>query len=261
LLDHLQKQQMLNESMIVLVADHGISFALNDTRRALSDINKAELLRVPLFIKKPGQVNARRINQRAMTIDILPTLLAALGFSDDSLGMDGIDMTSAAANAQRPRLASSHIDRELNLVNEIDLDISNLVIENRRQLKLDDPNRALWGIGPYDHLRGQAMELVCEKTAANMNVYYGDFKALPNTKPQDSIKAYVKGTFTGKDAVKDSMPFLITNNGIIVASGHTWVLNEYPKFFALVEPKYVKQENWKPQAWLLVGDRCLGKIE
>jgi hypothetical protein len=44
LLDHLQNQRMLNESMIVIVADHGISFALNDTRRALSDINKAAML-------------------------------------------------------------------------------------------------------------------------------------------------------------------------------------------------------------------------
>ena len=261
LLDHLQKQNMFNESLIIVVADHGISFALNDTRRALSDINKAALLRVPLFIKYPGQVHGNRIDQPAMTIDILPTLLAALGFSDESMDLGGIDLATSASTIPRPRRANSHIARKLKIVDEADLDIGDLVVENRKHLKLDDPEKALWEIGPYDHLRGQPMELVCERSAADINVYFGDFKVLPNTKPEDTIRAYAKGTFTGKAAVKDSKPFLITSNGLIVASGHTWVLNEYPKFFALVEPKYVKQKDWNPKAWLLVGRQCLGKPE
>ncbi len=261
LLDHLQTQQMLKQSMIVLVADHGISFALNDTRRALTSINKAALLRVPLFIKHAGQQQGRRITQPVMTIDILPTLLAALGISPESLDLDGIDMATLTGNTLRPRRANSYIDRELKIIDEADLDITHLVVGNRKQLKLSDPKSALWEIGPYDHLRGQTMDAVCEKSAANMKVHFGDFKALPNTNPEDSIHAYIKGTFTGKDAVKNSMPFLITNNDLIIASGHTWVLNEYPKFFALVEPKYIRQENWKPEAWLIVGNRCLGEIE
>ena len=261
LLDHLQEQHILNESLIVVVADHGISFALNDTRRALSDINKAALLRVPLFIKYPGQVHGQRIDQPAMTIDILPTLLAALGFSDESMDMDGLDLASTVATTPRPRHANSHLDHKLKIVNEADLDISDLVVENRNHLRLDDPESALWEIGPYDHLRGQPMEVVCEKSTVDINVYHGDFKVLPNTRPEDTIQAYVKGTFTGETAVKESRPFLITNNGLIVASGHTWVLNEYPKFFALVEPKYVRQKDWNPMAWLLDGHQCLGKTE
>jgi hypothetical protein len=261
LLDHLQKHHMLDESVIVVVADHGISFVLNDTRRALSVVNKAALLRVPLFIKYPGQVHGQRIDQPAMTIDILPTLLAALGFSDESMDMDGLDLASTAATTPRPRYANSHLDHKLKIVNEADLDISDLVVENRNHLRLDDPESALWEIGPYDHLRGQPMEVVCEKSTADINVYHGDFKVLPNTKPEDTIQAYVKGTFTGEAAVKESRPFLITSNGLIVASGHTWVLNEYPKFFALVEPKYVRQKDWNPKAWLLEGRECFGAVE
>ena len=103
-------------------------------------------------------------------------------------------------------------------------------------LKLNDPQNALWGIGPYDMFRGQDMATVCEKSAADINVYYGDFKALPNTNPEDSLRAFVKGTFTGNPASPDSKPFLITNGDLIVASGHIWVMDKYPKFFALVEP-------------------------
>ena len=258
LLDHLQKQGMLDESLIIVVADHGISFALNDTRRALSDINKAALLRVPLFIKLPGQSQGRRIDHPTMTIDILPTILAALGFSVKSLGFDGIDLGIATSARPRQRHANSHLDRELKKLDEADLDIDKLVTENRRQLKLNDPEGALWEIGPYDNFRGQAMDVVCEKSPLSINVNFENFTALPNTNPHNTIRAYVVGTFTGKAVVTDSRPFLITSNGLIVASGNTWVWDIHPIFFALVEPKYVKQKGWNPKAWLVKDRQCLG---
>jgi hypothetical protein len=261
LLDHLQEQQMLDESLVIVVADHGISFALNDTRRALSDINKAALLRVPMFIKLPGQVQGQRVERQVMTIDILPTLLATLGFSSESLELDGIDLSAAPSNQPRQRYANSHLDRPLKKLDEAELDISKLVAETRRQLKLNDPARALWEIGPYDKFRGQAMETVCEKSPTDITANYEDFSPLPNTNPQDALPAYVVGTFTGKNVVTDSKPFLITSNGLIVASGYTWAWDIHPIFFALVEPKYVKQKDWNPKAWLTEDRECFGAVE
>lgn len=261
LLDHMRAQQILQDSMIVVVADHGISFELNDTRRALSEINKAAMLRVPLFIKYPGQLQGQRIDRPAMTVDILPTIFAALGFSNDPFDTDGIDLASPGPAIQRRRLANSHLQRELKELNEVDLDISKLVSENRAHLKLDTPEGSLWEIGPYDHLRGQALEMVCEKSTANFKINYDKFKVLPNTDPQDALEAYVVGTFRGESIGTESRPFLITNNGLIVASGNTWSWDVSPIFFALVEPKFVRQKDWKPRAWLLDGNDCLGEVE
>jgi choline-sulfatase len=78
LIDHLQKSNMLDSSMVVVMSDHGFSFRLNDRRRALGEDNAAELLRVPMFIKHPAQITGQRINEPVMTIDLLPTLLASL---------------------------------------------------------------------------------------------------------------------------------------------------------------------------------------
>jgi len=261
LLNHLQEQRMLDESLVIVVADHGISFALNDKRRALSDTNKAALLRVPLFIKLPGQTKGRLIDRPTMTIDILPTILPALGFSSESLELDGINLETPASTYPRQRYANSHLDRELKKLDETDLDIDKLVAENRRQLKLNDTAGALWNIGPYDDFRGQAMQMVCEESDASIKVNYENFSALPNTNPRDSLQAYVVGMFTGENVVTDSKPFLITSNGLIVASGYTWVRDIYPIFFALVEPKYVKREDWNPKAWLLEDGLCLGATE
>ena len=259
MLDHLQQKHMLNESMIVVVADHGVNVALNDQRRALSDTNQAALLRVPLFIKMPGQVQGRRIDLPAMTVDILPTMLTALGFAGDSLALDGVDLEAPASNLQRQRQASSYLDPELRVLNEADLDIDKIVHENRRHLKLDDPERALWEIGPYDSYRGQPLASVCEPSDESIRVSIEGFSELPSTRPENSLPAYVVGTFSGEAAGVESKPFLISSNGLLVASGHSWILNEQNIFFALVEPQYVKQKSWDPEVWLLKDGVCLGR--
>ena len=261
LLDHLQNQQLLRQSLLVVVADHGISFALNDTRRALSRVNKAALLRVPLFIKFPGQLQGQRIDHRVMTIDILPTILAMLGFSEESLEFDGIDLTSSKAELPRQRRAKSYLAPGLEDLDEADLDLTGLVSENRAQLNLNDPDKALWEIGPYDSFRGLSMQTVCEKVAADIKVHYDKFTELPNSSPHDTVRAYVVGHFTGQAAFLDSKPFLITNNNSVIASGNTWELHGQPAFFALVEPKYIKQNNWQAKAWLVDGRQCFGEIE
>ncbi len=258
LLERLQQQGMLKESMIVVLADHGISFALNDRRRGLSETNQSAMLRVPLFIKFPGQTIGKRLTEPAMTADILPTMLAALGLTSASLDFDGIDLQSPAASAPRPRFASSYLQRELKVLDEPGLDLTPLVSENRTQLKLDNPAAALWQIGPYDEYRGQAMEQLCTRSSAGIKVHYRGFHALQNTDPKRAVHAYVAGAFSGDAVAQTSKPFLITNNGSIVASGYTWLFNRKWLFFALVEPKYVKQAVWAPKAWLVEGRKCLG---
>lgn len=260
LLDRLQQQRLLGESMIVVVTDHGISFKANERRRALSKDNQAAMFRVPLFIKLPGQAGSRRIDARAQTIDILPTVLSALGLSYDALHLDGVDLLqSLDTAAARPRKASSYLDRELRTLNEDSLDIAPLVALNRRQLKLDEPGGALWDIGPFDDHRGQALKSVCTPAQADIKAVFDPFHPLPGTLPAMSLHAYVAGHFSGADAPRDSQPFLLSDRGTIVASGNTWSLRGQPQFFALVEPKFVKRPGFSPQAWLLRGSECLGR--
>ena len=96
---------MLESSTLVVLSDHGFSFRLNDRRRALGDNNAAELLRIPMFIKNPAQQTGRRIDEPVMTIDLLPTLLASLGFDTMQVEMDGKDLAGEALPIQRQRYA------------------------------------------------------------------------------------------------------------------------------------------------------------
>jgi hypothetical protein len=258
LLDHMQQQDMLAESVIVLVADHGANFEKNAPRRASSDTNAAAMLRVPMFIKNPGQKSSNLINTRAMTVDILPTLLASLGFSTEAISADGLNLKQTKNTDSRKRVSNSYLTRELQVLDESELEIGHLVAENRTQLKLNSLSDRLWNIGPLDQYRNEVLESVCTLVDSEIIASIQDFSELPGVAAGKSVHAYIAGTFSSQKPLPDASTFIITSNGIIVASGNTWDFNGEPHFFALVEPSYVTQPHWQPRVWLVKNGQCLG---
>jgi arylsulfatase A-like enzyme len=77
LLEGLRQRRQLDNTLIVLLADHGEGF---DEHRLLTHGNSlyAELVDIPLIFKLPPPGPARRDDSLARQIDVLPTILAAL---------------------------------------------------------------------------------------------------------------------------------------------------------------------------------------
>ena len=78
LLDTLERRDLFDSTVLVVTADHGVSFRENDYPRRLTPENRSDILGVPLFFKKTGQTEGRVHDRNAETIDILPTLAAVL---------------------------------------------------------------------------------------------------------------------------------------------------------------------------------------
>jgi hypothetical protein len=79
MLDTMEEARVLDESIVVVSADHGVSFRPGASRRPLTDDNSYEVGLVPLFIKSPGQTRGAVITEPARTIDVLPTVAFYLG--------------------------------------------------------------------------------------------------------------------------------------------------------------------------------------
>jgi Sulfatase len=79
LLDHLKAVDLYDPALLVVTADHGVSFRPNDFRRPLTKTNFHDLMPVPLFIKAPHQHAGVLNEQQIETIDILPTIADILG--------------------------------------------------------------------------------------------------------------------------------------------------------------------------------------
>ncbi|HEX3267344.1 MAG TPA: sulfatase-like hydrolase/transferase [Gaiellaceae bacterium] len=79
LVARLRHTGLYDRALVVVTADHGISFRAGQKRRPLSDANLQDIAYVPLFVKLPHQRRGRIERAPARTIDIVPTIAAASG--------------------------------------------------------------------------------------------------------------------------------------------------------------------------------------
>jgi Sulfatase len=79
ILDRLEETGIYDDALVVVVADHGVSFRPHGERRRVHTGNLEELAFVPLFVKAPGQARCDVVDDDVRTIDLLPTMADILG--------------------------------------------------------------------------------------------------------------------------------------------------------------------------------------
>ena len=79
LIARLKREGVWERAMVVVTADHGISFDPSEPRRVAVHGNLGGVINPPLFIKYPGQVRGEISRRHVRTIDILPTIAAEIG--------------------------------------------------------------------------------------------------------------------------------------------------------------------------------------
>lgn len=100
-LDHLTSTGVWDDATVVVAADHGTSTFLPDVARVATPANAEEVYRVPLFIKAAGQSEGRVVDDVAMTVDLLPTLIDLLDIDTD-WEMDGHSLLDGSAATVAP---------------------------------------------------------------------------------------------------------------------------------------------------------------
>jgi hypothetical protein len=77
LLAHLRATGLFDRAILVVTADHGVSFHAGEGRRT-TGIHREDLALVPLFVKAPGQRTGDVADQVVETVDIVPTIAELL---------------------------------------------------------------------------------------------------------------------------------------------------------------------------------------
>jgi sulfatase-like protein len=92
MIDHLQRVGLWKKAMVVVLSDHGESFIKArpgqkikpsypgniSWRRAVTQENIGQIANIPMFIKYPGQTKGKTDDRWVKSIDVLPTVAAAL---------------------------------------------------------------------------------------------------------------------------------------------------------------------------------------
>jgi hypothetical protein len=153
LLARLRASGLYDRALVVVTADHGVSFRAGQKRRPLSQANLQDIAWVPLFVKLPGQHRRRVVRTPVRTIDILPTIAAVTGVRI-TWPIDGQNALSPARAERNVVLIKDHGKRFV-------VPVAQLEAKRRaalsRQLALfgsDEPVSTLYAVGPFRSLLG-----------------------------------------------------------------------------------------------------------
>lgn len=135
LLDRLEATGMMDQCLLIVTADHGVSFRPGHSRRLPDADNLSEIISIPMFIKLPGQSDGTIDDRNVESIDLLPTVAEILQLELPE-PVDGIPVSNSV---RRPR-KTLYFDRAMTV---IEPDVPQRAAALQRQLDA-------FGSGPLD---------------------------------------------------------------------------------------------------------------
>ena len=157
ILDKLEETGLYDRSLVVVVADHGVSFRPHGERRRVEEGNMEEIAFVPLFVKPPGQTDGAIVDEHARTTDIVPTIADILGV-EVPWETDGRSLLAGGGDGADVRVGTSSGDVVVGDDDEL--------VERRSQVlahQIDlfgegDDEPGLFGIGPRPDLLDRRLD-------------------------------------------------------------------------------------------------------
>ncbi len=106
LVDQLRALPTWEDTLLVVTSDHGTNFNLPDIgRMKVTDVNRDQVLRVPLFIKAPGQLDGEVRDDSAQSIDLLPSIVDLLDVDTD-WEFDGHSLYDGSSTHTEPAVST-----------------------------------------------------------------------------------------------------------------------------------------------------------
>jgi len=154
LVDRLKQADLYEPSLIVITADHGISFRSNEFIRKLTETNHPDIMWIPLFIKEPHQDSGSIIDRNVETIDILPTIADVLDI-ELPWATDGVSALDPTLGERSRKTALVGKAEELVFGSRLDpLDDS---LKRKVELLGSGPWESLFAYGPYAGVVGRSV--------------------------------------------------------------------------------------------------------
>jgi hypothetical protein len=109
-IEQLEKIKLYENSLVIVTADHGVSFAPGKNRRSnpQDPLFYQDILNVPLIIKYPGQTQGEISTVNAELLDILPTILDVAGATGSHFKSDGTTLLNKSGNNKKRFFVGHH---------------------------------------------------------------------------------------------------------------------------------------------------------
>jgi hypothetical protein len=230
LLRRLKRSGLYDRALVVVVADHGASFAAGGKLIAVSRENIADIAPVPLLIKFPQQKTGRVDPRAVRTIDILPTIADVLGvtlpWSVDGHSLleawvEPTDVSVGSFDGTIVQASSSEMERGM----EATLG---------RKAVFGSTWDSLLATGLPRHLVGLEVGSLLEPAAAGARIDFDEEELFAHVDTSSSfVPARITGTVRGIQISPDRA-LAVAVNGRIAAATRCFRIEGEQRFSALV---------------------------
>ena len=233
---HLRDQGYYDESLIVVLGDHGVSFVPGELSRTLSANGLPGIAYTPLLIKAPGQTEGVVDDQNVSIVDIAPTIASILGFGLpwETVG-DAAGSPEVRARGSQKQIYAFTSATEFDLPSTLNFDdeeaFTQLLAGRHPSPSLtEDPLSALYdGVAGAD-LRGERASDVMGAVNGSGTVEALDRLRAPGDRP-------LLGEVSGRvDGAPDTSTVLVAVNDIIVGVSPLYVRDGRPDSFVVLLP-------------------------
>lgn len=236
LLSRLAETGILDRCLLIVTADHGVSFRARQPRRSLTAGNQDEILSIPLFIKRPRQTSGEISDQAVESVDILPTVADVIGLTLHA-PTDGWSVFDHSRPARtqltvRDNQTLLHVDPSV-----IPHSQSPDVLRNRFGSGSD--REAMFRIGPRPELIGRAVQSLKQSTDAPVEISLLRFANEVDDAPEVTTSpCYFEGLVLSQRQTDEPVVLAIAINGTIRAVTRTYRSSEFQNRWAALVPEW-----------------------
>ena len=228
LLDRLEGQNLLDESVLIVTSDHGITFNPGVTPRLGTEVplppdSVDDVFWVPLFMKSPGQGAGGVSDAPTELIDVLPTLMEWLG-ADPGWELDGLPIDSLGTRDERTLcrpIAEGDSTPEVQCVDMAGSDVlAELLGSGVGDFLLPgDPSLRVYRAGPFGSLVGRPLDELTVGEASPQEAELRGIDGLSDVDTDGLLPGLVTGSLLSGD---DGVALAFSLNGTIAAVTETF---------------------------------------
>ncbi len=245
LIRQLKSIGMYDRSLIVVTADHGMSFIPGRNHRRPIDDNIQDIAPIPLFIKAPNQNNGFKDDRYIQTPDILPTIADMLNVRVPWSTDGSSALESTALNRNSVNVNQTYGLRRLKNISISTSDFERKMNATVRR-KIDLFGSGEWGsrsfrIGPHSELIGRRLSEFPNNKTSSLDFSLNDpslYRRIDNNAP------FVPTSITGTISVNTGEIAVVINGRIRAVSQSYFLWDGKVRFSFLVpESSFRNGEN------------------
>lgn len=256
-LDRLKEAQLLDRCILVVTADHGVSFRAKHSRRLPDSDILPDIASVPLFIKFPGQTEGKIDDRNVQSIDIYPTIAEVLGLTLPE-PVDGISVTQDKRHPRKtlcfngsmtvvePTLPgrTEAVKREWELFGQRDLE----------ELPEQVSSHPDWIGRPLG-----SFEIDNSRIPAIVNQPFKSQSSVENLHHTTLLPNFVSGTINESELPESPAELVVSFDGVVQATGRTYWKQARVQGFEFLIPRTQMSES-SPKIELFLFDRGRNRL-